>query len=41
MVAERFDKVVAVVAGGAERALSVRNGLTPLAAEAVPTCRRA
>lgn len=27
IVAERFEKVLAVVAGGAERALSVRNGL--------------
>jgi 2-C-methyl-D-erythritol 4-phosphate cytidylyltransferase len=30
IVAERFDKVVAVVGGGAERPLSVRNGLRAL-----------
>jgi 2-C-methyl-D-erythritol 4-phosphate cytidylyltransferase len=33
IVGERFDKVVAVVAGGRERALSVRNGLARLAEE--------
>ncbi|MCL5942984.1 MAG: 2-C-methyl-D-erythritol 4-phosphate cytidylyltransferase [Actinobacteria bacterium] len=31
IVAERFEKVVAVVGGGAERAFSVRNGLRALA----------
>jgi 2-C-methyl-D-erythritol 4-phosphate cytidylyltransferase len=33
IVGEQFEKVIAVVAGGAERALSVRNGLARLAAE--------
>jgi 2-C-methyl-D-erythritol 4-phosphate cytidylyltransferase len=34
IVAERFDKVAAVVAGGRERALSVRNGVQALLREA-------
>jgi 2-C-methyl-D-erythritol 4-phosphate cytidylyltransferase len=36
IVAELFNKVAAVVGGGAERALSVRNGLEALAAAGAP-----